>query len=455
MIETSRRTRRRDYLGVLLDHVAAPVFAVDEGGKIVYVNAAAGVELGRQKRYLVGKPFPTLVALDDRRAIRTAIAKADAIPVPVDVTLEPVGARRTAVIRRMVGVEPPLLSITLVSEAPIVVQVENRTPKLSVALDRFFLRFQYGVIGLDATRRITFANPRARALLGDPELRLGKRLADGPVADFADRVLAVSAVAQTGRLQLGDGRVLRASGLGPRGSEPAVLILEDVTAHERHEQVMREFLRNAAHQLRTPLTGIATAVEVLQAGAKEVPPDRDRFLGHVEQHARRLIRIARGLLVLARAQSGGTLRLEFVEVRPLLEELSRQARPVEGVRLAVDCQAGVAVLGERDLLQEALASLLENAVAHTASGKIDLDAVEHNGTVSISVTDSGGGILPEHRDRIFEPFYRGAVEGEGFGLGLAIASQAVQAMSGRLSAEGAEGGTRFVMELPSARLASP
>jgi signal transduction histidine kinase len=229
-------------------------------------------------------------------------------------------------------------------------------------------------------------------------------------------------------------------------------MFEDVTEQEHHDKVLREFLRNAAHQLRTPLTGIAAAIEVLQAGAKNVPAERDRFLEHVEAHSQRLIRIARGLLVLARAQSGEPLRLEFVELQPLLQELATQATPRAGVELVIDCDPLLAALAERDLAHEALAAIVENAVSHTHEGAIRLKAQESNGSVAISVTDSGGGVLPEHRERIFEPFYRPATSGEGFGLGLAIAAQAVRAMDGELEVDEVEGGARFTMRLPSARV---
>jgi two-component system phosphate regulon sensor histidine kinase PhoR len=226
-----------------------------------------------------------------------------------------------------------------------------------------------------------------------------------------------------------------------------------VTSEERQNQVMREFVRNAAHQLRTPLTGIATAVEVLQAGAKDDPVERDRFLAHVETHAQRLIRIARGLLVLARAQSGEHLRLEFVELRPLFEELAAQAQPQPGVEISIECDPALAVLAERDLAHEVLAALIDNAVQHTHEGLIRLTAEEVDGRVLIAVSDTGGaGVLPEHRDHIFEPFYRPHASGEGFGLGLAIAAQATKAMDGELAVEDADHGARFTIRLASGRI---
>jgi len=189
---------------------------------------------------------------------------------------------------------------------------------------------------------------------------------------------------------------------------------------------------------------------VLQAGAKEIPAERDRFLEHVEAQSERLIRIARGLLVLARAQSGEPLQLETVELRPLLDELAAVARPRSGVDLSVECEASLTALAARDLVHEALAALVENAVEFTETGAIRLTAYRQDRRVAVSVTDTGGGVLPSHRERIFEPFYRSTAEGRGFGLGLAIAAEAVRAMDGELTVEDAEAGARFTIRLASA-----
>lgn len=317
-------------------------------------------------------------------------------------------------------------------------------------LDRFFDRFPYGVVGLSADGRVRFSNARAQQLLGDSAIALGQPLSTEPVDEFAHRVLASPDEAHTARLELPGHRVVRASGLGPRGAEPAMLILEDVTAQERQDRVMREFVRNAAHQLRTPLTAIATAVEVLQAGAKNVPAERDRFLEHVETHSQRLIRIARGLLVLARAQTGEPMELEVVPIRPLLDELAAEARPRPGVEVSVECGPALSAFGVRDLTHEALAALVENAIEYTKDGAIRLTACTHAGTVAISVTDTGPGVPLEHRERIFEPFFRPTAEGNGFGLGLAIAGQAVRAMDGDLTVDDVGDGARFTIRLASA-----
>jgi signal transduction histidine kinase len=214
--------------------------------------------------------------------------------------------------------------------------------------------------------------------------------------------------------------------------------------------VTREFVRNAAHQLRTPLTAIATAVEVLQAGAKNDPAERDRFLEHVETHSERLIRIARGLLVLARAQTGEPMQLEVVAIRPMLDEPAAEAQPRPDVELSVECERDLTALAVQDLTHEALAALVENAIDHTKAGAIRLSAYAHDRTVAISVTNTGAGMPSEHRERIFEPFYRVNAEGSGFGLGRAIAAQAVREMDGELTVDDVQDGVRFTIRLAAA-----
>ena len=452
MIESARQGTTTRLYAALLDEAREPILALAADGTIVHANESAARFLRRKRRHLIGKPFASLLALASRREIRTAFTSVGSAPVAFEIRLENAEAPTTLTLRLLPDAGQGVLFATLGSDLPAGAAPEPAADVAAV-LDRFFLRFPYAVIGLSNERRVVFVNPRTRQLLDESAFRIGKILPAGPLGSFAERVVALPGVAQTTRVELSGNRILRATGLGPRDADPAVLILEDVTSEERQNQIMREFVRNAAHQLRTPLTGIATAVEVLQAGAKHDPAERDRFLGHVETHSQRLIRIARGLLVLARAQSGEHVRLEFVALRPLFEELAAQSQPQPGVEISIDCDPALAVLVERDLAHEVLAALLDNAVQHTREGSIRLTAEESDGRVVIGVSDTGGvGVLPEYRERIFEPFYRPHVSGDGFGLGLAIAAQATKAMDGELAVEDAEQGARFTIRLASGRI---
>ena len=232
---------------------------------------------------------------------------------------------------------------------------------------------------------------------------------------------------------------------------PAVLIvLEDVSARERRERAERDFVTNAAHELQTPLAAITSAVQVLQAGAKNDVGDRDRFLGHAEDACGRLERLARALLVLARAQSGDERpRQEIIPVAALLSSVADGVS--RGRNVEVDCPADVAVLANRSLLEQALANLCQNAVKHS-HGTIVLAGARSEGFVRIQVRDSGGGIDEAERERVFQRFYRGADPEDGFGVGLAIVKEAVQAIDGELELATSRSGTNVAIRLPGARI---
>jgi two-component system phosphate regulon sensor histidine kinase PhoR len=306
-----------------------------------------------------------------------------------------------------------------------------------IDLDRLLQRFPHAVLALGSDHRIAFANDAARSLLGSD------------AADFAEQLSQEPGSVTYVRMTTPSGRAIGVTGATANDGSMLVVI-EDVTQREQHERALQEFVRNAAHQLRTPLTAITTAVEVLQAGAKDVPGERDRFLEHVARHTARLLRIARGLLALARAQAGEPLRLGPVALETMLARLAGDAEPAPGVEVVTSCAPGLHALGEPNLIEEALAALLDNSVAHTRSGEIRLSASRVADGVSIDVVDTGTGIPTEHRTHVFEPFYRPSPDGDGFGLGLAIAAQAVRAMNGRIEALDEPSGAHLSIMLPAA-----
>jgi two-component system, OmpR family, phosphate regulon sensor histidine kinase PhoR len=443
----------------LLDDARDGLLALDEHGTILQANDAAAGLLGRPKHHLLGKPFVAFVPPDERRAFGKALGETIRSKVPLSVSLH------------VAADEPPVVAVMRrlpyekQARVTVLLAVEGDTPQRAAAppaprtvareLDMFFRRFPQAVLGVDRALRVAFANPRARAIEG-LEIRLGAPFrdpgAEGRLRGLAERLATMDATLPATTIPLVDGRVLRVSGVAARGADPAVLLIEDVTEETRNERVTADFVRNAAHQLRTPLTGIASAVQVLQSGAKEDPVKRDRFLDHIERHTDRLTRVARGLLALARAQSGEPMRLDFVDIRPLFDELAAEATPADDVSIAVDCPVDLAAFCEPDLTHEAVAALLDNAVRHTHHGTIELVGREVEHRVSLEVRDTGPGILPEHRPRLFEPFYRPEETSNGFGLGLAIAAQAIKAMDGEILVTDANPGTRFTIRLPSARV---
>lgn len=325
-------------------------------------------------------------------------------------------------------------------------------------LRRLLERLHQGVVTVDRDLRVGFANPEARWLLGVDDLKEGDALPE-PWRGFSLRrfladLFEEAAPVSEARVDVGDEHAYSVVGIPARSrGQLAILVLTDVSERERRERAEREFVANAAHELRTPLTTIRGAVDALQSGAKGVPRDRDRFLDHIDRESARLSRLARALLVLARAQTGQeALEREPVELRDLLEEVAAGVHTEPGVDLRVDCPRGLVILTDRDLAEQAFFNLVQNAGRHTDEGRIVIRAGVDRGTVEIQVEDTGPGFAPEERDRVFDRFYRGNGRSpQGFGLGLAIVRQAVHALRGTIEVESAPGvGTTARVTLPGA-----
>jgi len=219
----------------------------------------------------------------------------------------------------------------------------------------------------------------------------------------------------------------------------------DESASARKEVAEREFVTNAAHELQSPLTAIVSAIEVLQAGAKDTP-ERDVFLDHIERASARLARLARALLVLARAQTGAEApRTELVSLESLLQDVASRLKPIEGVQVTVSCPSEAAAITNRDLIEQAVLNVAENAAKYTARGRIELAAEVSNGRAEIRVSDTGRGIPAAEQSRVFERFYRGqGTGGGGSGLGLAIARAATEAAGGEVELESTLGKATLV-----------
>ena len=316
-------------------------------------------------------------------------------------------------------------------------------------------RLNDGVLLLDRSLAISFANACASQVLPGRAFAAGQRLPeawpDERVGEFAARLFE-EGTAPAPLLVETDDRMVSVSGVpaGP-GGESAILLLTDVTQRERDERAQREFVTNAAHELRTPLAGIVTSIEMLQTGAKDDPAARDGFLDHIERESARLARLTRALLVLARAEARQEEPLTGdVQLSPLLHRVAESLESRVPVR--VECEPGLVTQTDMDLLEQAVQSVAQNADKFTERGEIVLRGARNGSGVVIEVEDTGNGIPLAERDRIFERFYRGAGDdGGGFGLGLAIASQAVKVLGGTIDLESASTGTTVRMRVPAAK----
>jgi two-component system phosphate regulon sensor histidine kinase PhoR len=241
-------------------------------------------------------------------------------------------------------------------------------------------------------------------------------------------------------------------------AEQAVLmVVRDRTEELKREQAEREFVSNAAHELRNPLAGIMSGIEVLQEGAKEEPETRDRFLARVANDAQRMTRLTQSLLMLARVEAEGDPDpSQVVDVSLAASESIEAVEAPEGVEVNSEIEPDLVAEGEPVLLRQVMLGLLTNACTHTPPpGVVTLRASRgEEKTVTIEVEDTGRGIPADEQDRVFERFYRGSgtMEGEGFGLGLSIAKRMVDVMGGEIGLRSEPGaGSTFWVRLRAAK----
>jgi two-component system, OmpR family, phosphate regulon sensor histidine kinase PhoR len=321
--------------------------------------------------------------------------------------------------------------------------------------ERALMRLPQGIILVDSELLVDYANPAAERMLGVGSP--GDPLPD-PWPEFSLRELAASLFGPeprvAGTLIETDHHFFWVEGVPQGTAETAILIVYDVTERERMRQSEREFVENAAHELRTPLAAIVSVMDVLEGGAKDVPETRDRFLRHIRVHSERLSRLATSLLVLARLQTGVEQpRLTVVPVQPLLDEIATRLDLAAGVEVSVRAPEQTGALVDRDLLHRAIANVAENSAKHTRAGEIVLEARGNGTTTEIEVRDTGPGMSEEEQERAFHRFYRSSNGTDGFGLGLAIAEEAIRGLGGTIELESEPGeGTRVRMVVPSAKI---
>lgn len=305
---------------------------------------------------------------------------------------------------------------------------------------------------------LAYANPKAHELF---EL-------DAPTGLTPLRALGVKALeqavdeaAETGRSVTVDVRrddrelVASASSIAPA---EIALIVSDLTDGRRVEAMRRDFVANASHELKTPVTGMQALADSLHL-AMERDPDRARsMVERIQLEATRLARLVRDLLDLTRLEEGADDRTrQPIELSGLCANQIERLRVVAeraDVELHLVDDGSATVIGIPEDLKLITGNLIQNAIQYNAAGGHVAIRVGRRGALAVvEVTDSGIGIPEAEQDRIFERFYRvdkarSRAEG-GTGLGLSLVRNAVERHGGsvRVSSVLGEGST-FTLELP-------
>jgi two-component system, OmpR family, phosphate regulon sensor histidine kinase PhoR len=304
--------------------------------------------------------------------------------------------------------------------------------------------------------RVTFANPAAKALLGQH-------------IENQDVRLALRHPEAIQLLRSGESGRTRIAGLSVKGSiwdmacyildnGQRMVALDDLSVKVSVARAHADFVANASHELRTPLSAILGYVDTLldpKAGAND--ETRERFLGIIKAEAARMQLLVSDLMSLSRIEAvRHEVPTDKVELVALTREVVGERPRAEAVAIKQDSET-VRVAGDQAQLAQAIRNLVDNAAKYGKSGKgveVKIEASDR-GWATLSVTDHGEGIAPEHLPRLTERFYRtdtarSRAEG-GTGLGLAIVKHIVERHRGRfdISSRPGEGTTAMIM-LPTA-----
>ena len=296
-------------------------------------------------------------------------------------------------------------------------------------------------------------------------------LAAAVVALRAARVASAGVVREVGALR----DALAAVGEGERDArvqayaaielselaDAVTRMTEQLAEEERHrdasDAARRNLVASISHDLRTPLAALRLMLAAIEDGVVD-ESTRDRYLATMHTHVEALGSMVDDLFELSRLEAGDLdWSIQQVELAELLGETVAAMRveaEAKGVEVATELQPlPRPARADPERLQRVLFNLIQNAIRHTPTdGSVTVRAEPAGEWVEIEVSDTGTGIPPEDRERLFEPFVRGATDDEpdnGAGLGLALSRAIVEAHGGRIWLADSEVGTRVRFVIPT------
>ncbi|WP_285905388.1 HAMP domain-containing sensor histidine kinase [Pseudodesulfovibrio pelocollis] len=274
------------------------------------------------------------------------------------------------------------------------------------------------------------------------------------IQDLADRLLAeqgpdAGVNEATVQMDLMDSRTVEVSGVpffDYKGVRKVILVFYDITEMKRSEKSLKDFVANASHQLRTPLTSIKGYSETLLDNPPATPEGGRQFLEIILKNADHMDKVISSMLALARSeQLGETLALSPVSGRECMGRAVGDVTPWAAERSITlksrTPEDEMLVMAESDGLLHVFHNLLNNAVKYSPEGGVITVSAEDDGeSIVFCVEDQGPGISREHSFKVFERFYRvdeNTIDGAGSsGLGLAICRRIVRNFEGEIWHDG-------------------
>lgn len=314
-----------------------------------------------------------------------------------------------------------------------------------------------GVVVFGDTLTPVLANAAARRLLTLPGGQLPPRIPSDEVTSTARRSLSERAIIESELNWNAAGLSLRVRAIPLADDHGVVMFLSDVTDELRTQQLRRQFVANASHELKTPVASLKTLVEAIQGSIGDDADATERFSAQLSTETDRLAALIDDLMDLSRVEDPAAMKLTEVD---LSEVVARAAKELEGpaadARIALEASIAdqVRVRGDEQHLELMVGNLLSNALRYTLEGghvRVTLHA--EDGRATLIVRDNGIGIPLQAQARVFERFFRvdedRARASGGTGLGLSIVKNVAESHGGTvmLASELDEGST-FTVTLP-------
>lgn len=341
-------------------------------------------------------------------------------------------------------------------------------------IDAIINQMHEGILGIDESNTIIFANLMACELLNTDEERIkGKTV--NTLASSNDLIKSVAQSLTSSNFESKTIRVVQqgkekrytreiipifisqSDGEAPVG-RGFVVVLTDITSFTEKDIAKTQFIATISHELKTPLASIMMTLKLLKDGrAGELSQEQQELLGSIREDSDRLLRIIGELLKMAQVETGNIqLDVRPADPRRIIDvavQTLQQQASAKGLVLHTEVKTGKWVLSDLDKTAWVLVNFLSNAIRYTPEhSEVVLSVAEEGGKmVNFSVSDKGPGIDPKYQESLFEKYFKVPGAGQaGTGLGLAISKEFIRAMGGSIGVVSIPGeGSTFYIQLPA------